>query len=118
MLRRIDPLQFYADVGGKKLLDAIRFCEKINEQYNRRYLTRRRVSTSWHELGRVEQVRRADRSVRLVCENGWVELYWSAPNVLRVRLRTLDGNFMSPQSDTIKNPELSAVTLDISESDE
>jgi len=118
MLRRIDPLQLYADVGGKKLVDAIRFCEKVNEQYNRRYATRRRSSTSWHELGRVQQVDRAERSVRLVCENGWVELYWSAPNVLRARLRTLDGNFAPPQSQTIKNPELSAVTLDISENDE
>ncbi len=45
MLRRIDPLQIYADVGGKKLVDAIKFCEKISEQYDRTYLMRRRIST-------------------------------------------------------------------------
>ncbi|MEO8393552.1 MAG: TIM-barrel domain-containing protein [Chloroflexota bacterium] len=118
MLRRIDPLQIYADVGGKTLVDAIKFCEKINEQYNRRHLTRRRSSTSWHELGRVQQVQRADRSLRIGCENGWIELYWPAPNVLRARLRTLDGNFSPPDSATIKNSDLSAVTLDISESED
>ncbi len=118
MLRRIDPLQIYADVGGKKLVDAIKFCEKTNERYNRRYLARRRSSTVWHELGSVQQVQRGDSLLRVVCETGWVELGWFAPNALRVRLRTSDGNFSPPVSDLVKKIDFGAVTFDLRENDD
>jgi alpha-glucosidase len=118
MLRRIDPLQIYADVGGKQLVDAIKFCERVTNQYDRRYLNRRRASTTWHEPGRVRWVFREERGVRLDCENAWVELYWAAPDCLRVRLRTLDAVFSPPVSAVVKRSDLAPVLLDVIDGEE
>ncbi len=117
MLRRTDPLQLYADIGGKRLVDAIKACEKTTDQYDRRYLSKRRSSANWHEVGRVRQIVRDERSVRLDCENGWIELYWSAPDCLRVRLRTLDASFEPPISAAVENPDLAPVTFELTDSE-
>ncbi len=117
MLRRADPLQIYAEVGGKALVDAIKACDKLTERYDRRYLTRRRASSTWHEVGQVKRVQRGQRMAVLECENGWIELFWSSPDCLRVRLRTLDGNFSAPEASAVSSPFLSAVTVEFSEND-
>ena len=119
MLRRIDPLQIYADVGGKKLVDAIKFCEKINDRYNRRYLNRRRSSTTWTSnwAGAAGAAARIAR-LRLDCENGWVELYWAAPNCAARTPAHARRQRFRRQLRHCQKFDLGPVTLDISESED
>ncbi len=97
MLRRSDPLQLYAQIGGQKLVDAVKHCDSVTRQYDQRYLpnARARMAAPWRQPGGVLDVRRYERGIRLRCEHAWIELEAALPSCVRVRARP-DGDFSQP----------------------
>lgn len=91
MPRRADPLAYYAEVGGKPLLDAIKTCEEITAQYDAQYLTPAPAAENWTTPGAVTDYTITERGARIRCERGWLELEWLTPDCLRVTLLSTPG---------------------------
>jgi alpha-glucosidase len=115
MARKRDPLRQYVEFGGKRLIEAIKRVEKINAAYSKRYGIKRRANAPWHSPGRVLAVKPYERGAYFVCEHGWVEVQWIAPDCVRVRLRTDDRDFLPPFSYAVHKVDWSPVPYDLSE---
>lgn len=115
MARKTDPLRQYAEIGGKRLVEAIKRVEKINASYTKRFAQKRRGSPSWQSPGGVLAVKRYERGVHLACERGWIELHWIASDCVRVRLRLADREFLPPFSYAVHKIDWSPVPFEFSE---
>lgn len=86
-MARKDPLRFFHELAGKSLVDDIKTTEKALGRYDQKYAAKkRRRLPPWNALGGVKRVTAYERGVRLMCEQGNVELQWVAADCLRVRL--------------------------------
>ena len=119
MLRRSDPLQLYAQIGGQKLVDAVKHCDSVTRQYDQRYKSNRRAraSVSWRHPGAVLDWQRYERGIRLRCEHAWIELEAALPTCIRIRLRP-DGNFAQPPVGTVAQSSRIPVPIEITETED
>ncbi|HLU08572.1 MAG TPA: TIM-barrel domain-containing protein [Oceanobacillus sp.] len=115
MARKTDPLRQYAEIGGKRLVDAIKRVEKINSSYSKRYRPKKRGNPAWQSPGGVIAVQPYERGIHLTCERGWIELHWIAPDCVRVRLRLIDADFIPPFSYAVHKVDWSRVSFEFSE---
>lgn len=118
MLRRSDPLQLYAQIGGQKLVDAVKHCDSVTRQYDQRYLPASRVPNAapWIQPGAVVSMARYERGIRLRCEYAAVELEAVLPTCIRVRVRP-DGDFHQPVS-MVAQHSRTIVPLEITETED
>jgi alpha-glucosidase len=110
-----DFTRYLAEIGGRHLLDDIRTAERISERYQRRYTVRKRGNPAWNVVGSVEQIVPFDRGLRLRCQHGWVELYWIAPDCLRVRLNPTGAQFDAPFSYAVHKVDWPPVAFELLE---
>lgn len=103
-MARKDFLKVLTDVGGKRLVDAVKSSEKTHDQYVKRY-TPKAQTHPWRGVGRVRYVVPYERGIRFACQNGRVELHWIANDCLRVRLRRDNGDFAEPFSYAVHKTE-------------
>jgi alpha-glucosidase len=115
MARKTDPLRQYAEIGGRRLVDAIKRVEKINASYAKRFAIKKRGQAAWHSPGGVIAVKPYERGVYVTCERGWIELHWIAPDCLRVRMRLADRDFLPPFSYAVHKVDWSPVSFEFSE---
>ncbi|NDJ61964.1 MAG: DUF4968 domain-containing protein [Chloroflexi bacterium] len=104
ILRKPDPLAVYTDIGGNRLVAAVKAAEKVAEVYARRYeATAAATPTTqpWHTVGAVQSVMVDEQGVRCACEAGWVELHWQAADCLRVRWQPNGPDFIPFESPAV-----------------
>jgi alpha-glucosidase len=112
MFRRSDPLQFVTQIGGKKLAEDIKSSDKEIRRYEGKFGAKKRRSSLWQSPGAVLRVLPYDRGVRLACDHGWIELHWAAPDCLRVRLNTENGDFLPPFSYAVSKVDWPVVPVE------
>lgn len=84
-----EPFHFFRSLGGQALVDDIlATAEHFRRADQLHAVPKQNVVLKWRIIGAVEEVLELETSLRLRCEQGWVELKWLAANCLHVRQAT------------------------------
>jgi alpha-glucosidase len=108
-------LQFYLNLGGRQLVDDIKTSDKEIERHNKRFGVKKRRPSPWQTVGAVRRMLEYGHGLLLVCERALVELHWIAADCIRVRLRTVKGDFSTPFSYAVAKTDWPMVPIEILE---
>jgi alpha-glucosidase len=115
MGKRAENLSFFARLGGKSLADDVLTYEKVMSQNDQRYGAVKGSPSTWRIVGAVEHTHSYERGVRLQCEYGWVELFWIAPNCIRIRKGNNANDLTPPFSYAVSKAEWPEVHFEVIE---
>jgi alpha-glucosidase len=113
-----NALQFYLNLGGKQLVDDIKLSDKEIDRHGRRFNVKKHGAGPWQTPGAVKRVLEYGKGLLFVCERGLVELHWIAADCIRVRLRTVKGDFPPPFSHAVAKPDWPLVPVETIEGEE
>ncbi len=96
---------------------AMREYVKTITKYDKRYLPKRKTHQNWLSPGRVDAITTYEGGLRLSCKTGVVDLYWIAPDCLRVRFIPDHAQFDEPFSYAVEKTDWPPVEFDMVEGD-
>lgn len=101
---------FFLLHGGEKFVEDIKTAEATIKRYARQYMaSESTVASVWRQPGAVEEVLSEERGLRLICQQGSVELVVIAPDCLRVRWQAGHDTFTEPFSYAVSKTDWPAV---------
>lgn len=110
--------EFFDLLGGKSFTEQVKACDEQIQQYNKRYLQKKKVKSRWERPGKVQSVESHERGVYLYCKRATIELYWIAADCLRVRLKPGQVEFDEPFSYAVDKTEWQPVAFSVDDNSE